>query len=97
MLKEYNKIKELKKIANYITEKKFINKNFDDDNNIKTAPKSKVKFIKQLMSKENGDVDADNWTDYDKLKQIISKIPANEISEDIVKMYEFIKSKVESN
>jgi hypothetical protein len=90
-------IKELKKIANYITEKKFINKNFDDDNNIKTAPKSKVKFIKQLMSKENGDVDADNWTDYDKLKQIISKIPANEISEDIVKMYEFIKSKVESN
>ena len=49
------------------------------------------------MSKENGDVDADNWTDYDKLKQIISKIPANEISEDIVKMYEFIKSKVESN
>jgi ABC-type multidrug transport system ATPase subunit len=97
MLKEYNKIKELKKIANYITEKKFINKNFDDDSNIKTAPKSKVKFIKQLMSKENGDVDADNWTDYDKLKQIISKIPANEISEDIVKMYEFIKSKVESN
>lgn len=97
MLKEYNKIKELKKIANYITEKKFINKNFDDDNNIKTAPKSKVKFIKQLMSKENGDVDADNWMDYDKLKQIISKIPANEISEDIVKMYEFIKSKVESN
>ena len=97
MLKEYNKIKELKKIANYITEKKFINKNFDDDNNIKTAPKSKVKFIKQLMCKENGDVDADNWTDYDKLKQIISKIPVNEISEDIVKMYEFIKSKVESN
>ena len=97
MLKEYNKIKELKKIANYITEKKFINKNFDDDNNIKTAPKSKVKFIKQLMSKENGDVDADNWTDYDKLKQIISKIPVNEISEDIVKMYEFIKTKVEDN
>ena len=97
MLKEYNKIKELKKIANYITEKKFINKNFDDDNNIKTAPKSKVKFIKQLMCKENGDVDADNWTDYDKLKQIISKIPVNEISEDIVNMYEFIKSKVESN
>ncbi len=97
MLKEYNKIKELKKIANYITEKKFINKNFDDDNNIKTAPKSKVKFIKQLMCKENGDADADNWTDYDKLKQIISKIPVNEISEDIVKMYEFIKSKVESN
>lgn len=97
MLKEYNKLEELKNIANYINSDGYINNNFDNDNNIKITPKANVKFIKQLMSKENGNVDADNWTDYDKLKQIISKIPANEISEDIVKMYEFIKSKVESN
>lgn len=97
MLKEYNKLEELKNIANYIVSDEYINNNFDNDNNIKITSKANVKFIKKLMSKENGDVDADNWTDYDKLKQIIGKIPANEISEDIVKMYEFIKSKVESN
>lgn len=32
-----------------------------------------------------------------KLDEMIDKIPANEISDDIVKMYEFIKSKVENN
>ena len=97
MLKEYNKLEELKNIANYIDGDEYINNNFDSDSNIRTTSKANVKFIKQLMCKENGDVDADNWTDYDKLKQIISKIPANEISDDIVKMYEFIKSKVENN
>lgn len=34
---------------------------------------------------------------YDKLREVISKIPPNEISEDIVLMYEFIKDKVERN
>lgn len=97
MLKEYNKLEELKNIATYINGEEYINNNFDNDSNIKTTSKANVKFIKQLMSKENGDVDADNWTDYDKLKQIIDKIPASEISEDIKTMYEFIKSKVENS
>lgn len=44
--------------------------------------------IKILYSDENG-------VDYLKLKEVIGKIPKNEISEDIVIMYEFIKSKVE--
>lgn len=34
------------------------------------------------------------WKEYDDLKQIIEKIPANEISDDIEKMYNFIISKI---
>lgn len=32
-----------------------------------------------------------------KLDEVIDKIPASEISEDILKMYEFIKNKIEGN
>lgn len=44
-------------------------------------------IIKSLFSNEDGN-------DYDKIKEVIAKIPPEEISVDIVKMYEFIKSKV---
>ena len=94
MLEKYEKLDELKIIAPYITHT-YRNNNFDNDENIKYTNKKNVKFIKLLMCKENGDIEADNWTDYDKIKEVIAKIPPEEISEDIVKMYEFIKSKIE--
>lgn len=97
MLKEYSKLNELKIIAPYVNSDDYIGNNFDSDANIKITSKGNVKFIKQLMTKENGDVDADNWTDYDKLKELISKIPEAEISDDITEMYKFIKRKIESN
>ena len=94
MIKEYSKLDELKIIADYINNDNYIGKNFDSDNNVKTAKKDYVKFIKLLMSKDSGDVDEDNWTDYAKLKEVIGKIPQNEISQDIENMYNFIKNKV---
>jgi len=96
MLKEYNKLDELRIIADYVVTDSSIHKNFDNDKNIKTTSKDNVKFIKLLMCKENGNIDDDNWTDYDKIKEVIAKIPPEEISEDIVKMFQFIKTKVES-
>lgn len=96
MLKEYEKLDELRFIADYIVADSSINKNFDNDTNVKTTPKSNVKFIKLLMCREDGNIDDDNWTDYNKIKEIIAKIPSAEISDDIVKMYQFIKNKVES-
>ncbi len=94
MLKYYDKLNELEVIADYVVSDTSINKNFDNDNNIRFTSKENVKFIKMLMCKESGDVDADNWTDYDKVREVISKIPSEEISDDIVTMYNFIKSKV---
>ena len=96
MLKEYNELDNLEAIIPYVSEQ-YIDKNFDDDANLKTATKEKVKFIKCLMLLDNGDISADNWTDYEKMKTLIGKIPPNEISEDVVKMYEFIKNKIENN
>lgn len=97
MLKNLDKLNELSLIANYVVSDTSIGNNFDNDNNIKITSKENVKFIKKLMCKENGNIEDDNWTDYGKIKEVISKIPASEISEDIAKMYEFIKNKVESD
>ncbi len=96
MLKEYGKLDDLARIANYVISDSYINNNFDNDSNVKTTSKENVKFIKKLMCKENGNIEDDNWTDYVKIIEVISKIPPAEISGDIIKMYEFIKSKVEN-
>lgn len=63
----------------------------NNSNDRETLQNLEVKDIIQSMYCDNSGVD------YDKLKQVIFRIPPNEISEDIVKMYEFIKSKVEDN
>jgi len=46
--------------------------------------------IQSLYCNENG-------TNYEKLHEVISFIPMNEISDDIIKMYNFLKDKVERN
>lgn len=60
---------------------------FDESEDLRTYD---AKTILHPLYKANG-------FDEVKLDEIIDRIPSNEISEDIVKMYEFIKSKVESN
>ncbi|MCB4748689.1 MAG: ATP-binding protein [Sulfurovum sp.] len=94
MIEAYEKLDNLTNIAQYVNES-YRDNNFDTDNNIKMTSKENVKFIKVLMTKDDGNIEDDNWTDYNKLRDIIDKIPPEEISEDIVKMYNFIKSKVE--
>lgn len=44
-------------------------------------------IIKSLFSNVSGN-------DYEKIKEVIARIPPEEISEDIVKMYKFLKSKI---
>jgi len=97
MIKEYGQLDCLESIASYINNDSYIGNNFDDDNNIKYTAKENVKFIKLLMSNDHGDPTADNWTNYSKVQEVVSQIPPSEISQDIVKMYEFIKEKVENN
>lgn len=95
MLKHFNKLPDLQNIASYINDNHAGN-NFDSDNNVINAPKASVKFIKELMYVVERD---DNIVsvNYNKIDEVISKIPSEEISEDIVLMYEFIKDKIERN
>ncbi len=60
---------------------------FDESEDLRTYD---AKAILHPLYKDGG-------FDEVKLDEVIDKIPTNEISEDIVKMYEFIKSKVEDN
>lgn len=59
------------------------NTNFIEDLEVKD-------IIQSLYCNENG-------TNYEKLHEVISFIPTNEISDDIVKMYNFLKEKVARN
>ena len=60
---------------------------FDESEDLRTYD---AKAILHPLYKDGG-------FDEVKLDEVIDKIPTNEISEDIVKMYEFIKTKVEDN
>lgn len=94
MLKHFNKLADLQNIAGYIDNDRYIGNNFDSDSNIINASKVSVKFIKELMYviEYDGSIVSVN---YNKIDEVINKIPPEEISDDIVLMYNFLKDKVE--
>jgi len=83
MLKHYEKFGELKETFSQVNFNGLTS--LDESEDIRTYD---AKHILHPLYKENG-------FDESKLDEIIDKIPPEEISEDIVKMYNFIKSKVE--
>lgn len=84
MLLHYNKFDELKEQLNHVNFDNIIT--FDTSEDLR---KYDAKSILHPLYKDGG-------FDKVKLDEIIDNIPVVEISNDIVKMYEFIKSKVEN-
>jgi len=85
MLEEYGKFDDLENELNGV--------NFDGITTFDESEDLRIYDAKDILHP----LYKDGGFDEVKLDEIIDKIPSNEISEDIVKMYEFIKTKIEDN
>lgn len=94
MLTKYGRLDEVKEL---IAAKYHVN--LSNGNNEGLTEPDVKSIVKSLYLKDAHSESDDNekGTDYEKLKKVISEIPATEISYDIVAMFNFIKGKMQAS